>query len=791
MFGPIPIIGSHRTWSSTGPSVDTQVVRGSVILDNNGFNSTYDVTGLPGEPTAVLIDIAEIRSVDTAVLHTTGGRGFAVNGGSQHGVGFYKSDDGTEARRNQEADAVVLPHSTDTVHRMSVSSWNADGFTLLDETAGDWTDIVLHYTAFIGADVQASVGATTMGTGSVTGLAFSPDLLFGVSHFSGNLGGDDGRSSHGSGVCAADLSQWSHMVRNDAENSLTSVWSYVRSGKFLDANESDSDMTIGSVTSDGFTWDTTGLGTVHFIYFALNLGGIGVDVGTFSKDTGANGVVQAVPDLGFTPQVLGLQSSGHADPGFGNTSDAVYCVGGANSDLVQSSYGTYRPNTAENGDQRVSRSRALEILDVDAAVLASGEVTDMSDSTPDITWNINDSRASTIGYSAVELYPSTGIDVKSEVVTFTTRTTTGVQTVSTSFTPKGVRLYWTAVSDELANNAVSYGFGMTDGTNQAAFASAISDTETDGWRRNPTTSVLQILDNAAISTVAVEASISAFNANSFDLNYGTADGTAYHVTAVVMGGADYEAVVGTAASDGGSVTGLGLSGNPAIHAGYIGKFNDDSDSECQLSFGVCDPSLNQWAYGQYMFATSGDRKGWLTSGAFFTKPETGEEMSVTSITSDGFDFTWTSSVAGDFAYMAEYYGGLPSTADVVTKTTTSTAGQVQSLSSLGWPSQIAMFASDGETSAPAALTDNNDPELSLGICDRTRVQAVLSWQGEDAATEGYQQRIDLDKAVGVLDTAAAYVALGSITSMSDPIKVTWDPNDALAYRIGRFAVKAS
>ena len=128
--------------------------------------------------------------------------------------------------------------------------------------------------------------------------------------------------------------------------------------------------------------------------------------------------------------------------------------------------------------------------------------------------------------------------------TFTKITTTGTQTITgIGFLPKTVIFWWTRQTSfgELPSISVGYGFatnyGGTFQNRGVAFASDDNvGTSNTGRRRSETYSII-ILSNGN-PTLAAQASVTAFNNDSFVLNWQTNDNRADIIHYVVLGGAD-------------------------------------------------------------------------------------------------------------------------------------------------------------------------------------------------------------------------------------------------------------
>ncbi len=309
-------------------------------------------------------------------------------------------------QRNNSATACLLIEdpADDSIDVVATAAMNVNDVTINYSvfTAG----FVVHYEIFGGADCQAAVQQFAANTSPHTGVGFQPTLL--LMGTSGNLIPAASIHAYQSFGAVADngvsIDQWA-LFSYFGDNDLDTIGSALASG--FSAGQYDVDfanwtMTITSIDADGFTW--TGTNADDVICLCLDMGNSAVDVGTFTKATGAAPVDQDLPDLGFIPQFYHLSTSSEVLETINVNRDARVSHGAFDGGAGHSTITTRDNVTATDAHSRSNAAEVLQTsqnLNVDG-VQASATPAAIVDSTPTINWNPNTATADVIGYFAVE-----------------------------------------------------------------------------------------------------------------------------------------------------------------------------------------------------------------------------------------------------------------------------------------------------------------------------------------------------------------------------------------------------
>jgi hypothetical protein len=382
------------------PPMPSQVFtyRGSFTTPAGTGNQAY--TGLGFRPKALRIYAVPVTnsSANADACHMMGLTDFVTQGcvlvTDQAGAS-------NTSREEDLSEILRLRNGAQTLLVLaSVVSADADGFTLNYTTTG--SGYIIHVEAFGGTDLLAERGTAAVSAGSVTGLAFQPQIVFAIS-FCDVLG--DAPEAFGSqtlGVFNDNLDEHalSTYQGNDASDQ-TILDSRLRTTGFLSQINGTTltwESSVTAITANGFTWSGTNADGFH--YLALNVGNLKTFVGSFTKAVGAAPVTQALPDFGFRPQIYGLMSGGKTTEGIAS-SNSIATVG--SFDRTRQGH-TFRTsvNNSTNVDQRSSTTDVFGIGTVDASYNSLAAAQPVVDSTPDVSWDPNIASAYIIGVWAIE-----------------------------------------------------------------------------------------------------------------------------------------------------------------------------------------------------------------------------------------------------------------------------------------------------------------------------------------------------------------------------------------------------
>lgn len=233
--------------------------------------------------------------------------------------------------RNPQVSTVDLEDSA------TLNSLDTDGFTL-NWSVASASAYKIHYLAIGGSDITNTyIGSFTpsvLGTFSVTGVGFKPDIIFTM-----NSTPDSGVAADakfGIGVAISSTNQGAIGVQTANAQAVTIASTRQQTDRctlFTRSNDSiDGDCSLTSMNNDGFT-----LNVVHTdtdpVYFLAIKGG-SWNVGNFLATNSSEPVTQTISGLGFQPKGLLLFGRGRA-AGTTATEDASICVG-ATDDTHQS-----------------------------------------------------------------------------------------------------------------------------------------------------------------------------------------------------------------------------------------------------------------------------------------------------------------------------------------------------------------------------------------------------------------------------------------------------------------------
>ena len=310
----------------------------------------------------------------------------------------------TQRNNSNVACLLIEDPADDSIDVLGTAVMNANDVTLSYSTftAG----FVVHYEIYGGADCQAAVFDFAANTSPVTGVGFQPTLV-GLMTAGNAIPGASIHAYQSFGMAAdngVSIDQWA-LLSYFGDNDLDAIGSALVEG--IVAGQYDVDfanwtINITSIDADGFTWAGTNADDV--ICVCIDTGANAVDVGVFTKATGAAPVDQDLPDLGFVPQFYHLSTSSEVLQTIDVNRDARVSHGAFDGGAGHSTI-TTRDNVS--GTDAHSRSNVAEVLQTSQnlnvdGVQASATPAAIVDSSPTINWNPNTATADVIGYYAVE-----------------------------------------------------------------------------------------------------------------------------------------------------------------------------------------------------------------------------------------------------------------------------------------------------------------------------------------------------------------------------------------------------
>jgi hypothetical protein len=361
---------------------------------------TDSITGVGFTPKALLLWGAPVTDENAAVNAcawsgiTDGTNHYAVATASEDGVADTRRDTSETACLN------ILNADSDTLLAVAdLDSFDSDGFTL--DYSSTSSGYVVHFIAFGGSDLDVEAGATAASASPVTGLSFQPDLVFVISGCVSTPGGSDFTTTAQFGCFDGSLNQWWIGATSDS-NGTGNRSSTLRTAAFCGQYAAEAmtwETAVTAINSDGFSW--SGSNADRFYYLAFSTGPWGVKVGNYAKTTATAPASQDLPDLGFIPQIYGMVTASRTSTSLSN--NGVAATMGAFDGTRQGLIFRTDPNNDTDADMRSNDDNVCCTGNTTGAAFSSlGVAQSISDSTPTIIWNPNDSQAELIGYWAID-----------------------------------------------------------------------------------------------------------------------------------------------------------------------------------------------------------------------------------------------------------------------------------------------------------------------------------------------------------------------------------------------------
>lgn len=298
----------------------------------------YVCTGSESGPTTVVSGLgftpkaAVIASISTANLDSVDPDSpstlclVAGNGTMGDGLGA-KSAGGTVLRRKQASGtgSLIVVNSASTSATDLVTgtpSLTSDGMDI--NFTNTTANVRLYISLLGGDDISAEVREIQINDGSVTGLPFAPELAIGTSvGLTQGSSGDNTFSLRTWGI-ANSTDQCILAIENDTSRNCNA-----KSGSFLGqltGTSYDWEMSITSFTGDGITWTGSNADSAYILF--INLNGRGTFIAQFATDSAnAPGMSENLPDFGFVPELIAIQSASRTTESVASAVGARYSLG--------------------------------------------------------------------------------------------------------------------------------------------------------------------------------------------------------------------------------------------------------------------------------------------------------------------------------------------------------------------------------------------------------------------------------------------------------------------------------
>jgi len=370
--------------------------------------TVIDVTDKGTAPKGIHLWWSKVTADDTVTANQFFGHGFSD--GTTHRAFMTNAQDGANNNRrdNENTGAILIDNVTDTRTVVGGAvTMNTNDVTIAYSVFA--ANHIIHYEIWGGADCAAELDEMAANTSPDTTSTFTSDLI--LVACTGNAIENASQhafmcfgAAHDNGASIDQWCQFTYMGDNDTDVVGSALSTALIAGQY-NSDYTNWTATVTAIGATGFTW--TGSNADEWAALKLNLGGVGVDVGTFAKATGAAPATQAMPDLGFTPMGYALASCDYTSTTIpaDETNRLVHASFGAYDGATQTS--ALAVGTASSNADRASQSHSTEVLQGSSALQASGvewsgTAQAITDATPDIEWNPNTANAVIIGYYAFE-----------------------------------------------------------------------------------------------------------------------------------------------------------------------------------------------------------------------------------------------------------------------------------------------------------------------------------------------------------------------------------------------------
>lgn len=393
--------------------------------------------------------------------------------------------------------------------------------------------------------------------------------------------------------------------------------------------------------------------------------------------------------------------------------------------------------------------------------------------------------------------------------TIVKNTATGAQAVTgVGFQPKAVVFWWTRQNTFNANNAgisTGYGFAANSATiTQGSVAAAARDnlTTTDNNFMESTTYSIVILNPGAASTPMVaRASVTAFGADGFTLNWQTNEAQANQIHYMAIGGSEItNATVGTftaSAAGAAAVAGVGFTPDAVLFVAgnrtgatwdaviaegvqTIG-FMSSATSRASIGWSARDAQTalaNGHAWSGAQAITGLRRGGTIDQAADFT-----------SMDADGFTLNFTTlGGATNYIYLA-IKGGFHKMGTFNKNTATG----AQSVAGVGFQPAGLMLLSESDNVAAGTARSNANPasNLSIGATDGTTSGSTwMHYQSNtttDTNTFTYNTNI-MKMGINANGTVTDYGNATFTSFGADGFTINWTTSDATARNLIYWAI---
>jgi len=388
--------------------------------------------------------------------------------------------------------------------------------------------------------------------------------------------------------------------------------------------------------------------------------------------------------------------------------------------------------------------------------------------------------------------------------TFTKATATGSQNITgVGFQPKAVIFYWTRQTNINANNAgLNEGYGFAaDGTpiSQGSVVAAGMDNlaTTDANSMISSTYAIEMLNWGAAGTPMVaRASVTAFGADGFTLNWATNEARADYIHYIAIGGPDItNAIVGTflgpaVVTNPFNVTGVGFQPDMVffMSSNRTGTTEDAIITEGSLNLGFMtstgSASTGWAARDAQTVAANGHTWSAVNAITGVRRNAVDQQATYVSMNTDGFSLNFTQTGGAARYYYLAIKGGLHKVGAFTKRTSFGS----QSVTGVGFQPVGAMFMTISDNVADATIrTVAPASSHTIGTADTTNTYSSI-WANyrpvinSDANTYSYNNVL-MKMGVNTNGTITDY-GQSTFTSFDvDGFTLNWSTSDATARNV--------
>ncbi len=409
--GTIPLVLTPSATISEGADPSAIWYKTGLVVTPASGNQVVDVSDKGTLPVGVHFFWTDNTADQTIQVHAELGHGFSD--GTNHRAVMQNAQDAVSNNFRQSSTTaciLIVNPTDDTILVEATITLENEQFTIVYTTVS--AGFQLHFEAWGGTGAAAVVGDVGADASPLTGLGLTNgDILLGFTSgeqfpASSQFAYQSYGAAHDNGVSIDQWCLFKYMGDNDEDFQGSAVTSTDFMGQY-DVDFAAWAIQITAMSGDGATW--TGTNADHFAFMMLDLGGIGVDVGTMTKTIDATPATHTFPDLGFVPAGYAIATA--SDISEDRTVNQA-CRGSFGAfDGGGTGHSINAITTVSANTPRDSLSSSVEVINMGqdfggGNVQSPGQAQPITSSQPTIIFDPNTNQAEIIGYYAFEMVAS-------------------------------------------------------------------------------------------------------------------------------------------------------------------------------------------------------------------------------------------------------------------------------------------------------------------------------------------------------------------------------------------------